>query len=64
MERTGSDMIYDYKVKSSKGELIDLKDYKGKVLLLVNTATGCRFTPQYEGLQNMLQPFKHLVRLK
>lgn len=41
--------IYDNKVKNRKDELVSLKDYKGKVLVIVNTATGCGFTPQYEG---------------
>ena len=45
--------IYDYKVKKRDGEELDLADLKGKVLLIVNTATGCGFTPQYEGLENM-----------
>ena len=37
--------IYDYKVKKRRGEELDLKDMEGKVLLVVNTATGCGFTP-------------------
>ena len=45
--------IYDLKVKNGKGEEVSLSDYKGKVLLIVNTATGCGFTPQYEGLEKM-----------
>lgn len=49
--------IYDLKVKNSKGEEVSLADYKGKVLLIVNTATGCGFTPQYEGLENMYKKF-------
>lgn len=43
--------IYDFKVKAQDGSEISLADYKGKVLLIVNTATGCGFTPQYEELQ-------------
>ena len=46
-------MIYDFKVKNTNGEEISLEKYKGKVLLIVNTASGCGFTPQYEGLQKI-----------
>lgn len=49
--------IYDFTVKSNKGEDVSLGEYKGKVLLIVNTATGCGFTPQYEGLQNMYNKY-------
>lgn len=45
--------IYDFKVKKRDGGELDLADLKGKVLLIVNTATGCGFTPQYEGLEKM-----------
>ena len=51
-------MIYDYKVKDVNGSEVSLKDYEGKVLLVVNTATGCGFTPQYEGLQKLYDKFK------
>lgn len=43
--------IYDYCVKNRKGEDVSIADYTGKVLIIVNTATGCGFTPQYEGLE-------------
>ena len=49
--------IYDLKVKNRKKEDVSLKDYKGKVLLIVNTATGCGFTPQYEGLENLYKEY-------
>ncbi|MBQ7834109.1 MAG: glutathione peroxidase, partial [Lachnospiraceae bacterium] len=49
--------IYDYKVKDTNGEEISLSAYEGKVLLIVNTATGCGFTPQYEGLQNLYEKY-------
>ena len=43
--------IYDFTVKTRDGRDISLSDYKGKVLLIVNTATGCGFTPHYKELQ-------------
>ena len=51
-------MVYDYVVKNSKNEDVSLKDYEGKVLLIVNTATGCGFTPQYEGLEKLYKDYK------
>ena len=50
--------IYDFKVKDAKGETVDMSDYKGKVLLIVNTATGCGFTPQYDGLEKLYADYK------
>ncbi len=50
--------IYDYQVKDSKGNLVNMKDYEGKVVLIVNTATGCGLTPQYEGLQDLYEKYK------
>ena len=50
--------IYDFIVKDNKGNNINLSDYKGKVLLIVNTATGCGFTPQYDGLQNLYEKYQ------
>ena len=49
--------IYDLSVKNRKGEDIRLDNFKGKVLLIVNTATGCGFTPQYEGLEKMYKKY-------
>ena len=49
--------IYDLKVKTSKGEDVSLSDFKGKVLLIVNTATGCGFTPQYEALEKLYETY-------
>ena len=49
--------IYDFKVKNREGKDISLKEYKGKVLLIVNTATGCGFTPQYEGLELLYEKY-------
>ena len=49
--------IYDIIVKNRNGEDISLSNFKGKVLLIVNTATGCGFTPQYEGLENLYKKY-------
>ena len=49
--------VYDYTVKARKGATCNLSDLKGKVLLIVNTATGCGFTPQYEGLENLYKKY-------
>ena len=50
--------IYDFHVKDAKGNLVNLSDYKGKTLLIVNTATGCGFTPQYKGLQALYDKYQ------
>ena len=47
--------VYDFKVLNQKGEEVSLDIYKGKVLLIVNTATKCGFTPQYEALEAMYE---------
>ncbi|MBR2524744.1 MAG: glutathione peroxidase [Clostridiales bacterium] len=50
--------VYDFKVKDRKGNEVSLSDYEGKVLLIVNTATGCGFTPHYEPLEEMYKEFR------
>ncbi|AWV32152.1 MULTISPECIES: glutathione peroxidase [Paenibacillus] len=50
--------IYDFEVNTLKGEEESLSKYKGKVLLVVNTASKCGFTPQYKGLQEVYEKFK------
>ena len=50
-------MIYDYKITTGKGEELNLADYKGKVIMVVNTATGCGFTPQYAPIEQMYKDY-------
>lgn len=55
-ERT--DSVYEYELKTIDGENISLEEYKGDVLLIVNTASECGNTPQYEGLQQMYEKYE------
>lgn len=50
--------VYDYSAKTIDGEEKSLQDYEGKVLLIVNTASECGFTPQLEGLQELYETYK------
>ena len=50
-------MIYDFAVTTGKGAQLNLSDYKGKVILVVNTATGCGFTPQYAPIEQLYKDY-------
>ncbi|MCR5786724.1 MAG: glutathione peroxidase [Acholeplasmatales bacterium] len=50
-------MIYDYNLEKPNGDIVSLKEYKGKVFLVVNTATGCGFTPLYKPLEEMYEKY-------
>ncbi len=49
--------IYDFKVKKRREGELDLSEWQGKVILVVNTATGCGFTPQYEAIENLYEKY-------
>ncbi|MFZ7121193.1 MAG: glutathione peroxidase [Eubacteriaceae bacterium] len=50
--------IYDISVEKKDSSMLSLEEYKGNTLLIVNTATGCGFTPQYDGLQDMYEKYQ------
>ena len=50
--------FFDFKIESINGEIIDFKDYKNKVILIVNTASYCGFTKQYSELQELWDKYK------
>ena len=51
-------VLYDFKIESISGEIIDLNEFKNKVVLITNTASYCGFTKQYSDLQNLWQKYK------
>lgn len=58
IEEDRSMNAYDFNVKAQNGEEVALSSFDGKVLLIVNTATGCGFTPQYTELQEMYEEYR------
>ena len=50
--------VYDFTVKNRQGNMVSLSEYRDKVLLIVNTATGCGFTPHYDPLEAMYKEFR------
>ena len=52
--------IYDFSVTDINGKEISLKEFEGKVVLIVNTATDCGYTPQYNGLQKLYEKYKNI----
>ena len=52
-------VFFDFKIDSISGEEIDFQDYRNKVILLVNTASYCGFTPQYDNLQKLWDKYKN-----
>jgi glutathione peroxidase len=50
--------VHDYRAKTIDGEERKLSDYKGKVMVIVNTASKCGLTPQYQGLEKMFREFR------
>lgn len=57
-EKMSSNSIYEFSAKSIDGKHVDFSEFKGKVLLIVNVASKCGFTPQYEGLENLYKKYK------
>lgn len=58
MTATAQSSVYDFAVKTQDGKMVKLDSYKGQYILIVNTATQCGFTPQYEEMQHMYEKFK------
>jgi len=63
MLTTTSTSLYDFKMNAIDGNVIDFNQYKGKTLLIVNTASKCGYTPQYEDLQNLHEKYGDKVTI-
>jgi glutathione peroxidase len=50
--------IYDFQVKNIDGQVVQLSEFRGNVLLIANTASECGYTPQYEGLETLFKKYK------
>ena len=57
LSNASAQTVYDFNVKNDEGKEVSLSDYKGKVILIVNTATRCGFTPQYKELEELYQKY-------
>lgn len=57
LSNASAQSVYDFNVKNDEGKEVSLSDYKGKVILIVNTATRCGFTPQYNELEELYQKY-------
>lgn len=57
LSNASAQTVYDFNVKNDEGKEVSLSDYKGKVMLIVNTATRCGFTPQYKELEELYQKY-------
>ena len=53
--------FYDLRVEAADGSMVSMSNFKGKVVLVVNTATGCGFTPQYKSLEEMYEKYMRKV---
>lgn len=60
---TANSSLYDFKMNAIDGKIIDFSQYKGKTVLIVNTASKCGYTPQYEDLQNLHEQYGDKVTI-